>query len=125
MPRKAKDKTENTEEEKTEPVEETKKQRKVSQEEFEKKVKELAKQGLTAEKIGETLRKEGIHPKEFNKKISKILGAEYISPDQKNISAKLEKLETHFQKNKKDKRAMREKARIFAQLRRLKKYLGE
>ena len=103
--------------------EETKKQ-KLSQEEFEKKVLELSEKGLTSEKIGETLRKEGIHPKEFKKKISKILGNKYISPDEKNIQRKLEKLEKHFEKNKKDKRAMRDKEKIFARLRRLRKYLS-
>ena len=35
---------------------------------------------------------------------------------------KLERIKTHYQKNKQDKRAMREKDRIFAQVRKLKKY---
>ena len=47
--------------------------KKLSDKDFEKKVIELAKKGLTSEKIGETLRKENIHPKEYKKKISKIL----------------------------------------------------
>jgi len=59
MPKKAKEKTEETEEKVSETAEESKKHKKVSEEEFEKKVKELAKQGLTSEKIGEKLRKEG------------------------------------------------------------------
>lgn len=105
------------------PKKESKKQ-KLSQEEFEKKVLELAEKGLTSEKIGEALRKEGIHPKEFKNKISRILGNKYISPDEKNIQRKLEKLEKHFEKNKKDKRAMRDKEKIFARLRRLRKYLS-
>jgi ribosomal protein S15P/S13E len=100
-----------------------KKNKKISKEEFEKKVLELAEKGLTSEKIGETLRKEGIHPKEFGEKISKILGNKYINPDEKNISQKLEKLEKHFSKNKKDKKAMRDKERTAAKLRRLRKYL--
>jgi len=55
---------------------------KISHEEFEKKVMELAEKGLTAEKIGESLRKEGIHSREY-KKISKILKekGKYINPD--------------------------------------------
>jgi ribosomal protein S15P/S13E len=125
MPRKAKEKTEESEEKVSETSEENSRHKKVSEEEFEKKVKELAKSGLTSEKIGEKLRKEGIHPKEYNKKISKVLGSEYESPDMKNIQNKLEKVETHFSKNKKDKRAMRDKVRIFAQLRRLKNYLAK
>ena len=97
---------------------------KISREEFEKRVLELADKELTAEKIGEALRKEGIHPKEFGK-ISKILGSKYISPDEKNIQEKLEKIERHLAKNKKDKRAMRDRERISAKLRRLRKYLSK
>ena len=97
--------------------------KKLSQEEYEKKVLEYAKKGLTSEKIGEELRKQGIHPKEYNKKISKILGKEYVSPELKNMESKLKKIETHYTKNKQDKRAMREKSRVFSQLRKIKKYL--
>ena len=96
---------------------------KISQAEFEKKVIELAKKGLTSEKIGEELRQQRIHPKEYNKKISKILGNKNINPDLKNVEEKLEKVKKHYEKNKQDKRAMREKDRIFAQLRKLKKYI--
>ncbi|MEN7982667.1 MAG: hypothetical protein ABFQ65_04425 [Nanoarchaeota archaeon] len=98
------------------------KKSKLSQGEYEKKVLELADKGLTSEKIGEELRKQNIHPKEYEKKISKILGDKYVNPDLKNVESKLERIKTHFQKNKQDKRAMREKDRIFAQLRKLKKY---
>jgi len=105
--------------------ESAKKSKKISEQEFEKRVFELADRGLTSEKIGEALRKEGIHSKEFNKKISKILGNKYSNPDEKNISQKLEGLEKHFAKNKKDKRAMRDKEKTSAKLRRLRKYLNE
>jgi ribosomal protein S15P/S13E len=104
--------------------ENSKKSKKISKEEFEKKVLELSEKGLTSEKIGETLRKEGIHSKEFGK-ISKILKNKYVNPDEKNIKEKLEKLERHFARNKKDKRAMRDRERISAKLRRLKKYLSK
>jgi ribosomal protein S15P/S13E len=117
MPRKKKEETE----EKTE----DKKKSKISQEDFEKKVIELAETGLTAEKIGEKLRREGIHPAEFSKKISKILGNKYESPELKNIGEKLKKLQEHFKKNKGDKRAMRERERVAAQLRRHKIYLAK
>lgn len=98
--------------------------KKVSQEEFEKRVLELSKTGLTSEKIGETLRQEGIHSKEYGKKISKILreGGVYSSPDLKNVEAKLEKVKKHSEKNKQDKRAKREKERTFSKLRKLKRY---
>ena len=96
------------------------KSKKISQSEFEKKIMELAGKGLTSEKIGEELRQQEIHPKEYNKKISKILKEKYINPDLKNVEEKLKRVKKHYEKNKQDKRAMREKERIFAQLRKLK-----
>ena len=110
-------KSEETEKPKEKPT-----KKKPTQEEFEKKVLALAKKGLTAEKIGEELKKQKIHSKDFKKKISQILGNNYESPDQKNIEAKLKQITLHLEKNKGDKRAMREKERVSAQLRRLKKY---
>jgi len=101
---------------------EIKKAKKLSQKDYEKKVLELAKKNLTSEKIGEELRKQGIHPKEYNRKISKILKDKYVNPDLKNVEVKLERIKKHYEKNKQDKRAMREKDRVFAQLRKLKKY---
>jgi len=105
-------------------TETSKKTKKVSKEEFERKILELADKGLTSEKIGEMLRREGIHSKEFGK-ISKSLGNKYINPDEKNIQENLEKLEKHLVKNKGDKRAMRDRVRVSAKLRRLKKYLSK
>jgi len=101
---------------------EVKKAKRLSQKEYEKKIIELSNKGLTSEKIGEELRSQGIHPKEYEKKISKILEDKYINPDLKNVEKKLERVKKHYEKNKQDKRAMREKDRIFAQLRKLKKY---
>lgn len=98
---------------------------KLSEEEFEKKVLELADKGLTAEKIGEELKKQGIHPKEYNKKISQILGSKYVNPDLQNISKKLERIKVHTEKNHNDKRAIREKERVSAQLKRLNNYLNQ
>jgi len=110
-------------EEKTQ-ITKKKESKKLSLLEFEKRVVELADKGLTAEKIGELLRKEGIHPKDFDKKISKILKEKnkYVDPDLKNVGIKLERIKTHFEKNKQDKRALREKDRVFSQLRKLKIY---
>lgn len=98
--------------------------KKLTQTQFEKKVIEFAEKGLTTEKIGEELRQQGIHPKEYNKKISKILKEKgiYVDPDLKNVENKLKKIEIHFNKNKQDKRAMRERSRVFSQVRKLKKY---
>ena len=98
--------------------------KKISQSEFEKKVVELGEKGFTSEKIGEELRRENIHPKEYNKKISQILREKklYVVADLKNMEKKLEKINKHYEKNKQDKRAMREKDRIFAQHRKAKQY---
>lgn len=118
MPKKSEKKSEQKIEEKV-----IEKLKKLNPEEYEKKVVELAKQGLTAEKIGENLRKSHIHPKDYTK-ISRILKKSklYIVPDIKNISEKLEKVIAHTGKMKLDKRAARDKDRIFAQLRKLKEY---
>src|SRR3989344_966368 len=121
MPKKSERKKEKTEE-KTKRVE----SKKISTPEFEKMVLEFAENGLTSEKIGEALRKQGIHSKEHGKKISKILKekGKYSNPDIENIGKKLAKVLKHIEKNKQDKRAMREKDRIFAQLRILKKHFN-
>ncbi len=97
---------------------------KLSAAEFEEKVKQLAGEGLTSEKIGESLRKQGIHPKEFGKKISVLMGDRYSPPDVLNIKKKLDGILKHMEKNKQDKRAMREKDRIFSQLRKIRQYFG-
>jgi ribosomal protein S15P/S13E len=96
---------------------------KLNQKEYEKKIIALADEGLTAEKIGQKLKDEGIHPSEYEGKISKILKDKYTNPDLKNVEQKLEKIKKHFEKNKQDKRAKREKDRVFSQLRKIKKYL--
>ncbi len=119
MPKKATEK----EEIKEEKIEERPK--KLSQEEYEKKVIELGAKGLTSEKIGEELKKQNIHSKDYNKKISKILGSKYINPDLKNTEEKLRKIEAHMEKNKQDKKAMRERSRVFSQVRKVKKYLKQ
>lgn len=97
---------------------------KLSQEEFEEKVIELSKKGLTAEKIGEELRRQNIHTMEFKKRISQILKEKniYVNPDIKNVEKKLEKIKKHQEKSKQDKRAMRERERIFAHLKKLREY---
>lgn len=97
--------------------------KKLTLDEYEKRVLELANKGLTAEKIGEELKKNRIHPGEYGKKISKILKEKYVNPDLKNIEGKLEKIEQHLKKNKQDKRAKRERSRVFSQVRKVKRYL--
>ena len=103
-----------------------KKSTKLSEKDFEKKVLELAEKGKTSEKIGDELKKQGIHPKDFSEKISKILKEKnlYAEPELKNTEEKLKKIEGHYKKNKQDKLAKREKDRVFSKLRKVKKYLG-
>jgi len=98
--------------------------KKLPQAEYEEKVIELAKSGLTSEKIGEQLRREGIHPKEHGKKISKIMKEKglYSNPDLKNMKTQLENLDKHFQSNKQDKRALKDRERIHGKFRKLEKY---
>ena len=100
---------------------------KLSESEFEKKVIELAKSGLTSEKIGEALRQQSIHTQEHNQKISEILKKNnlYVNSDLKNVETKLERVKKHYEKNKQDKRAKREKDRIFSQVRKIKRYLKQ
>ncbi len=117
MPKKSQKKTEKKEKKKIE-------SKKLSDKEFEKAVLDLAKQDLTAEKIGEKLRSQGIHPQEHSIKISRILKQNnvYVQPDIKNIQAKLKKIVEHFAKNPQDKKSKREKDRVFSQLRKVNIY---
>ena len=98
---------------------EIEKPKKVSMTEIEKIIVELAAKGLTSEKIGENLRKQGIHTQEYEIKVSQVLRDNklYINPDLKNIESKLEKLRVHYAKNKQDKKAKREIDRVASQLR--------
>lgn len=108
------------------PEEEKPAKEKISAEEYEKKVIELAKSGLTSEKIGERLRKEGIHPKEHGKRISKILKENnlYSNPDLKNIEGRLNSIEKHFESNKQDKKALKDRERVHGKFRKLNAYFG-
>ncbi len=106
-------------------ITEKKEAKKLTQEEFEKKVISLAEKGLTSEKIGEALKKEKIHSKEFSKKITQILGNKAVNADLKNLSDKLERIKKHVEKNKGDKRSIREKEKVSARLRRLRNYLNK
>jgi len=101
---------------------------KSSSKSYEKKIVELAKQGHGPEKIGLELKKQGFNLKELKqkKKISDVLKENdlYENPDVKRVGEKLERIKTHYENNKQDKRAMRERDRIFSKLRRLKKHFG-
>lgn len=101
---------------------------KTNSKDYEKKVIELAKKGYGPEKIGLELKKQGLDLQKLKqkKKISDILKENnlYENPDVKNIENKLEKIKKHYSNNKQDKKAMRERDRIFSKLRRIKKHFG-
>jgi len=101
------------------------KSKKLTELEFEKRVLELAEKGLTSEKIGEELKRQEVHSKDYQKRISKILKEKnlYVDPDLKNVEEKLERIKKHYEKNRHDQRAKREKDRAFSHIRRIKKYL--
>ncbi len=63
-------------------------------------------------------------PKKAERENSKILKEKnkHTIPDVANIEKKLERIKNHYEKNRQDKRAMREKERIASKLRRIKKY---
>ena len=98
--------------------------KRLSEADYEKAVLDLSQKGLTSEKIGLELSKQGIHPKEHKIKISRILKKHniYSSPDIIYITKKVEKIKTHVGKNKQDKRALRDLVKVTAQLRRTKNY---
>lgn len=108
---------------KDEAPEAKKEQKELTEKEYEEKVVELAKKGLTSEKIGEALRREGVHPQKHGK-ISRILKAKniYQQADIENLRKKLEAITKHREKHIQDKKAMRERERIAALLKRERDY---
>ena len=100
--------------------------KKLTEEEACKLVVELAKQGVTSEKIGLMLKKDhkiNNFEKEYGKKISKVLKENdlYISPDKRNLNLQIEKLKKHFGKHKKDQPTKRILRIQEAKLRKLEK----
>ena len=78
---------------------------------------------MTSELIGQKLKNEGIHPKEYSGKISKIMGGLYGNPDIKHIKEKLERIKKHYEKNKQDKRAKIELTRMIHLKKKMDAYL--
>ena len=99
----------------------------LSQEEAEKLIVEMAKKGITAEKIGLSLRDEhGFQKQKTKVKISEVLRKHnlYVSPDVTNLQKKSLVLIDHIKKNKQDKKAKRDLVRIDANLKKQKAYLA-
>jgi small subunit ribosomal protein S15 len=111
-------------------TEEVKEEIKKEKSDIEKIIIELAKQGLTSEKIGLILKqKHNIInvKKETGKKISQILKENdlYVDADIKNIKEKISNLEKHISKNKHDYATKRVFPIKSSSLRRFKKYRKE
>jgi len=73
--------------------------------EIEEKIVELAKKGMTSEKIGIELKKQGIFVKSaLNKRISKVLKEKkhYVDADLKHIEKIIERLKKHISAHKHD-----------------------
>jgi len=99
---------------------------KYSEEEVKAIIFKLANKGLTAEKIGLTLRDQyGIpNVKLFNLKIKKVLEEQdkFQEPTTKNLDDKLQKVIQHYKKNKQDKNAERSLIITKAKLKKRKDY---
>lgn len=82
---------------------------KYTQKEVEAIILKLADKGMTAEKIGLTLRDQYGIPsvKIYGIKIKQILKDKFQEPTTLNLTAKLTKIIDHYKKNKQDKRAER------------------
>jgi ribosomal protein S15P/S13E len=102
--------------------------KKIDKESVEKKIIELANQGIGSEKIGLTIKKEfGISGKASGIKISKILKENkiYEFSDLKNLKKRSEELKKHVEKNRQDKNAQKALIFIEAKIRGLEKYYSK
>jgi small subunit ribosomal protein S15 len=108
-------------------TEEIKEETKKEKPDIEKIIIELAKQGITSEKIGLILKqKHNIKnvKKETSKKISQILKENnlYVDADIKNLNERISKLNKHISKNKHDYVTKRITPIKSSELRRFEKY---
>jgi ribosomal protein S15P/S13E len=97
---------------------------KYSEEEVKSIIIKLGNKGMTAEKIGLALRDQYGIPKVklYNIKIKKVLADKYIDPNTTNLNKKLEKIISHYKKNKKDKKAERSLIITKAKLKKREEY---
>ena len=99
---------------------------KYTKKEVEAIILKLADKGLTAEKIGLTLRDQYGIPKAkiYDLKIGKVLKEKdkFEEPTTKNLDAKLQKVIGHYKKNKQDKKAERSLINTKAKLKKRQDY---
>jgi len=104
-------------------IEEIKKIDKKKIEEIEKLIVDLAKKGMTSEKIGLKLKEKGIYVKNYGLKIGKIL-EKYNFPndaDIRNLEKKIERMKKHFQRHPHDYSVTRPLSIRIGKLNKLKK----
>jgi len=100
---------------------------KYTQEEVKTIILKLADKGLTAEKIGLTLRDQYGIPtvRIYNLKIKKILKEKFQEPTNLNLKTKLQKVINHYKKNKQDKKAERSLIITKAKLKKAEDYINK
>ncbi|MEK6871498.1 MAG: hypothetical protein AABX16_01195 [Nanoarchaeota archaeon] len=97
---------------------------KFSEEEIKALIIKLADKGLTAEKIGLTLRDQYGIPKVrlYGLKIKEVLQEKFLEPTTINLQKKIEKLSNHNKKNKGDKKSDRAMIITKAKLKKRQEY---
>ena len=97
---------------------------KYTKEEVQAIILKLAGKGLTSEKIGLALRDQYGIPsiKLYGIKIKEVLGEKFQEPTQINLETKLDKIISHFKKNKQDKRAEKSLILTKAKVKKRKEY---
>ena len=98
---------------------------KYTKEEIQKIILKLANKGITAEKIGLTLRDQYGIPKVklYGLKIKKVLEDNFKEPALTNLEKKSQNLDEHVKKNKHDRKANRSLTITKAKLKRIKDFL--
>jgi len=98
---------------------------KYTAEEIKAIILKLANKGLSAEKIGLTLRDQYGIPKTklYGFKIKEVMGEKYDDPNIKNLKSGIEKIEKHFKVHKHDQKAKLSLNITKAQLKKREEYL--
>jgi small subunit ribosomal protein S15 len=100
---------------------------KYTEDEVREIILKLAEKGLTAEKIGLTLRDQyGIpRTKIYNIKIGRVMKEKnkFVEPSLLNLQKRTERIEEHYKKNKQDKKAGRSLIVVKARLKKVRDHL--
>jgi len=104
--------------------EEKPKEEKLNEKEIESLILDLAKQGMTSEKIGLKLKEKGINAKSHSLKINKVLKKNNLFEDAdiKNLALRVEKMKKHSARNRQDHNVKRALSIKEAKLKKLREY---